>query len=117
MIKRVINQIENLTIIIKRKTNSCQQSQKPVKTNEKYFNYGKKGHYAWDYCSKILKRKPEDKKTSKEGKQTWQKRNQVTKKAITIRSANQDQNNSNSKPYPADNAFISRNTDDKDSDT
>lgn len=80
MVKRATNQIANLAMMIKKRTNSCQQPQKP-KNNEKYFNYGKKRHYIWDCYQRTFKRKPKDEKTTKKAKQAQQKKNRVTEKA------------------------------------
>ena len=65
MTRQVISRTEKLAIMRKRRIDSCQKSQKLVRTNKEYFNYAKKRHYAWDYYLGTFKRKLEDKKASK----------------------------------------------------
>lgn len=57
-------------MMVKKRTNSCQQSQKSVKTKEKFFNYRIKRRYTQDYCLENPKKKLEDKKVIKKGGQT-----------------------------------------------
>lgn len=52
--KRIIRVIANLALMAKKKQLKRAAKSKP---GEKYFNYGKKGHYAKDYCSSISNKK------------------------------------------------------------
>ena len=67
MVKQATGQTADLAMIAKKRSDRRQQPQK-LKPNEEYFNYGKRGHYAWD-CYSTSKRKPKDEKTAKEAKQ------------------------------------------------
>ena len=79
MIKRATGQTADLAMMTKLKaTNSCQQPKS--RSTEECFNFGKRGHYAKDYCSSS-KRKPDDMNVAEEDKQTRWTRNQAMEKA------------------------------------
>lgn len=63
MAKQITDQIVNLAIIIKKRSDGQQQIPKP-KTSKEYFNCRKKRYYIKD-CYSNLKRKPKDKNVIK----------------------------------------------------
>ena len=80
-------------------------SNSKLRNNEAYFNYKKKSHYAKNcHFSTSNKKKPE--KSLKKAKQAQWNKNQA--KAIKLTT---DYDNSNVKPYPAKQAFITPITD------
>lgn len=112
MARSATGQIGDLAMVAKKKTDNYQMSQKP-RINKKYFNYGTKKHYAQNCRLETIKKRPKEEKVTEEAKQAQQTRSQVTKKAGTAKSANQDYDNSDPKPYLVSRIFMTKDANNK----
>lgn len=112
MVRSATGQIRDLAIVTKKKTDNYQESQK-LRINKEYFNYKIKKYYAQNCCLETIKRKPKEEKDIEETKQAQQTRNQVTKKAGAVQSANQDYNNFDPESNLTGRIFMTRDTNNK----